>query len=131
MYNPYLPLINPMPNMAPQMEIQKVTGEESVRAFPMGPNSSAILLDTTNPLVWVVTTDASGFKTIQPYSITPYTPEKPLAMSDIQSQFDTLNDRLTKLEERMNSRGQPNHGNAWKNNRQSAQPDVPNGENGG
>lgn len=115
MYNPYNQF-PPMPQMQPpQMDIPKVNGEDSARAFPIGPNSSVILLDTTNPIIWVVATDASGFKTITPYTITPYTPEKPIDPSDLKTQLSAIDDRLSKLEERMNNRGQSNHRHAWKN----------------
>lgn len=98
-----------------QTEIQKVTGEESARAYPLGPNSSIILLDSNNPLIWVVTTDASGYKTVNPFTITPYTPEKPLSQSDVNEQLEKVNARLDKLEERMRRYGQSNNGSSWKN----------------
>lgn len=124
-YNPYFPpysnpipgpVMNPaIPQMnGPQMEIQKVNGEESARAFPMGPNSSAILLDTVQPLIWVVTTDASGYKNINPFSIAPYVPEEPVSADDLKIQMTEIVSRLDKIEERINSYGQSNYGTAWK-----------------
>lgn len=124
-YNPYLPPYStsiPSPVMnpvipainAPQMDIQKVNGEESARAFPMGPNSSVILLDTVQPLIWVVTTDASGYKSINPFTITPYVPEEPVSPADLKIQMSEISTRLDKIEERMNSYGQSNNGASWK-----------------
>ena len=86
----------------PQMEIQKVNGEESAKAYPIGPNSSVILLDTNNPLVWVVTTDASGYKTVNPFKIEPYTPEEPISNNDIKTILDSISTRLNVLEEKIN-----------------------------
>ena len=96
---------------APQMEIQKVSGEESARSFPMGPNSSVILLDTLNPLIWVVVTDSSGYKTVSPFTITPYIPEQPVTAADLKDQIGTIIDRLEKIEERMNANAQSDRRN--------------------
>ena len=121
-----------IPVAQPQMEIQRVNGEESAKAYPIGPNSSVLLLDVNDPLVWVVTTDASGFKTVTPYTITPYQPEKPISADDIRNQMEKINSRLDRLEERMNTNGQSNNGANWKNKsgNGNAQPNVRNGQSG-
>ena len=112
--NQFQPIINQPMMPAPQMEIQKVNGEESAKAFPIGPNSSVILLDMTNPLIWVITTDASGYKTVNPFTITPFIPEQPISASDIETKMADINARLEKIEERMNAYGKSNHGSPWK-----------------
>lgn len=98
------PLYNPMinPYMAPQnqitqqprKEVVKVNGENGARAFPMGANSSALLLDESGVIVWLVTTDGAGYKTVAPFDISPHqaapTPD-----------FNSLEARITKLEERL------------------------------
>ena len=48
---------------APQMQVTRVSGENGANAFQMGPNSSALLLDETAPIVWFVQTDGAGYKT--------------------------------------------------------------------
>ena len=55
-----------------RMEIIRVNGEGGARAYQMPPNSNALLLDEANPLVWLVQTDGAGYKTVTPYTITPY-----------------------------------------------------------
>lgn len=119
--NPYVPNYYnntaqtfPLTQQAPHMEIQKVSGEESAYAFPMGPNSSAILLDVNNPLIWIVTTDASAFKTVTPFTITKYEPEKPVNTEDLKAELAQVNDRLAKLEERMRA-NESGNGSNWKN----------------
>lgn len=86
---------------APQMEIPKVNGEESARAFQIGANSSVILMDNNKPLIWVVVTDASGYKTVTPFTIAPYTPEQPITTTDLDNRLQSITERLNKLEERM------------------------------
>lgn len=87
-------------NILPHMDITKVTGKKGAEKFEMGPNSSALLLDLNDPLVWFVSTDGAGYKTILPYKITPYEPDPE---PDVMSLFNKLNQRLTSIEERMNS----------------------------
>lgn len=80
-----------------RQEIIRVNGENGARALQMAPNSSALLLDTNNPLIWVVQTDGAGYKTVTPYTIKPYQPEPPIDLKD-------LNERIKKLEEALNGK---------------------------
>ena len=85
-----------MNNMSPQYNIIQVNGENGAKAFQMGPNSRVLLLDETAPLVWFVQTDGAGYKTVTPYSITPYTPTQPIDLH-------TLEERISILEEKINA----------------------------
>ncbi len=38
----------------------------------MGPNSSALLLDKTAPIVWYAQTDGTGYLTVTPFDIVPH-----------------------------------------------------------
>ena len=79
------------PYLNPSMQIVQVSGENGARAYQMPPNSSTLLLDNTDSIVWLVQTDGAGYKTVTPYTITPYIPEPPV---DIKS----LEDRIAALE---------------------------------
>lgn len=84
--------------MQPQKtEIIRVNGKNGGEMYAMAPNSEALLLDTSAPIVWLAQTDGAGYKTLTPYAITPYQPEPEI---DIR----TLNDRITKLEEILNDK---------------------------
>lgn len=96
---------NPFSAYPTRQEIIRVNGENGARALQMAPNSSAILLDENAPLVWVVVTDGAGYKTVNPYTITPYQPEPPVDVKGLEN-------RLKRLEELLN--GQPDTGNASK-----------------
>ena len=76
-------------------QIIQVTGEEGARTYQMPPNSSALLLDSNDPIVWVVQTDGAGYKSIRPFKIEPYTPPTPVNLNDIL-------DRLERIEEKIN-----------------------------
>lgn len=88
-----------------RMEITRVNGEGGARAYQMPPNSNALLLDETNPLVWLVQTDGAGYKTVTPYTITPY---QAAPAPDLGS----LEQRIARLEGMLNG---------WKPDPQQAQ----------
>ena len=101
MYNsyagPYGPMINPyLPQQAglsqARQEVTKVSGEPGARAYQLAPNSSALLLDETGELVWLITTDGAGYKTVTPFDIHPH---QAAAAPD----FTDLEARIQKLEE--------------------------------
>ena len=104
MYDYNNPLYNPMINpylaqqqpQQPRREVVKVNGENGARAFPMGANSSALLLDENGVIVWLVTTDGAGYKSVAPFDITPHH-EAPAP------DFGSLEARITRLEERVNA----------------------------
>lgn len=104
MYDYNSPLFNPTMNTylqpqaqrmtthPPRMEIVRVNGEPGARAYEMGPNSSAMLLDVCGTIMWAVATDGAGYKSIEPYDITPH---QAAPIPD----FNSLEARITKLEE--------------------------------
>lgn len=90
-------------------QIVKVNGANGAQAFQMMPNSSALLLDESAPIVWLVQTDGAGYKTTTPYKIEPYKPEPEPDLNDILQ-------RLKKLEEQANEKS-----NLTSNKRKSAE----------
>lgn len=80
-----------------RQEVVKVNGKNGADAFQMTSNSSALLLDTTAPIVWLVQTDGAGYKTCTPYDITPH-------VSEEEVQYKTLEERISKLEETINAK---------------------------
>ena len=90
--------MNPYQGMATgaqQMQVIKVNGEGGANAFSMGPNSSALLLDTSGTMIWAVTTDGAGYKTVVPYDISPHKNPEQIAVK-------SLEDRIKRLEEIIN-----------------------------
>lgn len=70
-----------VPQTPAKMEVVKVHGEDGANAFVMGPNSSIILLDETEPAVWLKTTDGAGYATITGYNLVPREVKKPAEVS--------------------------------------------------
>ena len=79
---------------APRYEVIQVNGENGARAFQMAPNSSVLLMDTSAPIVWLCTTDGAGYMTANPFAITPYKPEPPVDVSELQRRIERLEGRL-------------------------------------
>ena len=98
-YNPYM---NYVPNQTKQ-EIIKVNGRNGAEAYQLMPNSSALLLDETAPIVWLVQTDGAGYKTLSAFDLTPH------EEVNTNNVLKSLDERLTKIEELI-SRGMK-HGN--------------------
>ena len=86
---------------APQMQVIKVSGENGVDAFQIGPNSSVLLLDETAPIVWFVQTDGAGYKTKTPYDITLHTPETVPDVKGMEEMLLDIDKRLKYVEEAM------------------------------
>ena len=54
------------------VQVIRVNGENGARAFQIGPNSSALLLDESGTMVWLVTSDGAGYRTVSAYDIAPH-----------------------------------------------------------
>lgn len=80
-----------------RQEIVRVNGENGAKAYQLAPNSSALLLDESAPLVWLVQTDGAGYKTAVPYTIAPYQAEP-------TPDYNSLEERIRRLEDVINGK---------------------------
>ena len=87
----YMQQIQQMPQAQQQTcQVVKVNGENGARAFQMGANSSALLLDESGALIWLVTTDGAGYKTVNPYDISPHREAPPPEYGELESRIKKL-----------------------------------------
>ena len=93
MYYPSYP--QSYPQAYNRQDVIRVSGKNGAEAYVMPPNSSVLLLDETAPIIWLKTTDGAGYPSLTPYTITPYKEEP-------KPDFKSLEDRISKLEERIN-----------------------------
>ena len=100
--NPYQTIPQQFNNHNPQ--IVKVNGKNGAEMYQMPPNSSALLLDETAPIVWLAQTDGAGYKTVSAYDITPHQELPPV---DTRA----LEQRITKLEEALKNVNKSNLAN--------------------
>ena len=89
--NPYQAMMQPA---APQMQVTKVNGAGGANAFSMGPNSSALLLDASGSMIWAVTTDGAGYKTVAAYDIVPHKSEEAITYEGLESRIKRLEDMI-------------------------------------
>ena len=93
--DPYRARLSSMQQFQPQRyEIIRVNGENGAQAFQMAPNSSALLLDETAPIVWFVQTDGAGYKTAKPFSIAPYQPQPPVDVHVLEARIKRLEELI-------------------------------------
>lgn len=95
--NPYgmAPQYPPTVPQLPQQQVVRVNGEAGARTYQIGPNSSAMLLDESGTLVWLVTSDGAGYKTVQAYDIAPH-------KAEAGPDYGSLENRIKRLEEIVN-----------------------------
>ena len=100
--------MNPYQGMmagAQQMQVVKVNGEGGANAFSMGPNSSALLLDTSGTMIWAVTTDGAGYKTVVPYDIMPHRNPEQIAVKSLEDRIKRLEELIDAGHSETNQRG--------------------------
>lgn len=118
--NPVVPNYQPVQSPVPQRHIDCVNGKDSAYAFQMGPNSSAILVDNLEPKIWIVTTDASGYKAVKGYRIIEDVEESSPIVATVTDSTNNsddsnskwkqdLEDKIHSLEERLLSYEQSNN----------------------
>ena len=101
-YNTFNPYATQNPYNATQMpqsatQVVRVNGEGGARAYQMPANSSVLLLDENQPIVWLKTTDGAGYPQITPYRIEPFTP-------DPEPDLKGIEERIKRLEEIVNGK---------------------------
>lgn len=94
-----------------KVEVVTVNGEAEANSYPIPPNSSILMLDSTQPVVWLKVTDAASYPTVTGYEITPI--KKPVAPVMQTYDFTKLEERIANLERRF-ERGKSNTGNTSK-----------------
>lgn len=95
MWNPY--------QYQPQQQILQANGKASIDAMRLAPNSSALVMDNTAPIVWLCISDSLGNVTATAYDITLHkdAPQE----SGLEGRITALENELKSLAERMDSYG--------------------------
>lgn len=75
-------------------QVVRVNGEASAQMYNLPPNSSALLLDNEQPIVYLLQTDGAGYKQISKFKIEPFVEEP---MPDLKN----FEERLRAIEERL------------------------------
>lgn len=116
---PNMPMYNGYNNYRlPTYEVIKVNGRGGANAFQMGPNSSILLLDETDNVVWLAQTDGAGYKTVTPFDIVPHKEEQKVDMASVISRIEALELSINELKEGQNAKS-----NFRSNSKSKQQPD--------
>ena len=89
-YGQYLPQQYQMPQSQQQTQVVKVNGENGARSYQIGANSSALLLDESGLMVWLVTSDGAGYRTVSAYDIKPHEVTPAPDYSSLESRIERL-----------------------------------------
>ena len=93
-YGQQIPQAFPSQQLQPQQQVIRVNGENGARAFQIGANSSALLLDESGTAVWLVTSDGAGYKTVAAYDIIPHKNEPDKTYTDLETRVKKLEDMM-------------------------------------
>lgn len=113
MYNNYFPYgNNPYFN---QTHIVTVNGEQGAQSYPLAPNSDIVLVDTSQPIIWIKKTDGNGNASVTPYDISLHI-QKP------QPTNEELLAKINGLEEELNNVKSNNGSGNWKQQQSNSKP---------
>ena len=103
-YNPFAPSAPlyqapaaPQANTLPAQQVLQASGKASIDAIRMAPNSSALVMDTTAPLVWLCTSDSLGNVTSVAYDITPHKEAPPVDVAGLETRIAEIEKRMEEL----------------------------------
>lgn len=109
---PYPINFNPMgqtqQNVLPPQQILQANGKASIDALRMSPNSSALIADSTLPIIWKCVSDSLGNVSATAYDVSLHKDEQIVEKENINNSIATITERLDRLEknyESITSRG--------------------------
>ena len=82
----------------PPQQILQANGKTSIDAIRMSPNSSVLIADTTQPIVWKCVSDGLGNVTAEPYDITRHKTEEEVEKETTNNLLNDISERLKRLE---------------------------------
>ena len=92
--NPYFQQQPIRQNVLPPQQIPQANGKASIDMLMMSPNSSILIADATEPIVWKCVSDSLGNVTAQAFDISPHKTEAEIKQDNMQE----IINRLKKLE---------------------------------
>ena len=87
------------PTMLPPQQILQANGKASIDALRMSPNSSVLIADQTQPVVWRCVSDSLGNVTSSAFDITPHKDEAITEKEALANTLAEINERLKRLED--------------------------------
>ena len=82
----------------PPQQILQANGKASIDAIRMSPNSSVLIADTTQPIVWKCVSDGLGNVTKEAFDISHHKSEEEVEKETTASLLNDISERLKRLE---------------------------------
>lgn len=101
-YNPMM--YNPYANQ-PINGLVSVSGIEGAKAYPLPPNSVMPVFDSNEDILYIVSSDGAGFKTVRDFDFTARVHEEPKATNN--EAFDALAAKVEELTKAVESMTKP------------------------
>ena len=92
--------INPtsQQNILPPQQILQANGKPSIDALRMSPNSSALIADSTQPVIWKCISDSLGNVSAVAYDVTLHKDETVTEKETMTRSLESITERLDRLE---------------------------------
>lgn len=90
-------------NVLPPQQILQANGKASIEALRMSPNSSALIADSTQPVIWKCISDSLGNVSAVAYDVTPHKDEAVAEKETMTRSIESITERLTRLEKNYES----------------------------
>lgn len=87
----------------PPQQILQANGKASIDAIRMSPNSSVLIADTTEPIVWKCVSDGLGNVTAEAFDITHHKTEAEVEKENTNNLLTDISMRLERLESKYES----------------------------
>lgn len=87
----------------PPQQILQANGKESIKAIRMSPNSSVLIADTTEPIVWKCVSDGLGNVTTEAFDISHHKTEEEVEKENTTNLLNQISERLERLENKYES----------------------------
>ena len=87
----------------PPQQILQANGKASIDAIRMSPNSSVLIADTTEPIVWKCVSDGLGNVTAEAFDITHHKTEEEVEKENTNNLLTDISQRLERLESKYES----------------------------
>ena len=97
-------------NILPPQQVLQANGKPSIDALRMSPNSSALIMDTTAPMVWLCTSDSLGNVSSTCYDITLHKDTPPVDMGSVETRLANVETSINQIWEVMNNGGKSDVG---------------------
>lgn len=118
-------------NMLPPQQILQANGKASIDALRLSPNSSVLIADQTQPIIWKCVSDSLGNVSATAFDVTPHKDEKVVEQENINKSISNILERLERLEkanEPYTARGtEPTTGTSQTNGKPNARGEKPTG----